>query len=257
MAKMNLKIVIIEDEYLAVDRLKELLLKYDPNIEIIGELDTVEDAVNWFKNNSAPDLVIMDIQLADGISFDIFKQVPIHYPILFTTAYQEYAIRAFKVNSVDYLLKPVSYFELENAMEVFHQRFKTEKNVLSLEVIEKVKQMLTKDYKKRFTVKVGEHIKSIPVEEIVFFRSEGKGTFLRTFEKRQYMIDYSLEALNDLLDPDVFFRINRQYIINHSVIEDVTAYSQSRLKIRLQNCDDDKILISRDKVGAFKDWLDS
>lgn len=254
---MSLKVVIIEDEILAVERLKDLLHKYDPEIEFLAELDTVEDATKWIKSNSAPDLVMMDIQLADGLSFDIFKEAPFDYPIIFTTAYQEYAIRAFKVNSIDYLLKPISYEELVQAMLSFKKRFDSGQNQLSFETIEKVKQMLLRDYKKRFTVRLGEHIKSIPIEEVTFFHSEGKGTFIKTSEKREYLIDYSLEALNDILDPDVFFRINRQYIIKHSTIHDITSYSQSRLKVTLKYCEDDKILISRDKVASFKDWLDS
>nr|WP_321409618.1 LytTR family DNA-binding domain-containing protein [uncultured Carboxylicivirga sp.] len=253
---MKLKVVIIEDEMMAAARMRDLLLQYDPEIEIIAELDSVEDAVKWFRNGIAPDLVLMDIQLADGISFNIFDEVKVDYPIIFTTAYQEYAIRAFKVNSIDYLLKPVSYSDLEQAMESFRKQLGFGSNQLSLEVIEKVRQMLKKDYKKRFTARVGEHIKSIPTEDITFFHSEGKGTFITTIEKRQYLIDYSLEALNELIDPDMFFRINRQYIIKHSAIEDIMAYSQSRLKVRLKNCDDDKILISRDKVSSFKEWLE-
>ncbi|MCU4165866.1 LytR/AlgR family response regulator transcription factor [Carboxylicivirga caseinilyticus] len=253
---MKLKVVIIEDEIMAAARMRDLLLQYDSEIEIIAELDSVEDAVKWFKNGVVPDLVLMDIQLADGISFNIFDEVKVDYPIIFTTAYQEYAIRAFKVNSIDYLLKPVSYSDLEQAMNAFKKHLGFGSNQLSLEVIEKVRQMLKKDYKKRFTARVGEHIKSILIEDISFFHSEGKGTFITTVEKRQYLIDYSLEALTELLDPDMFFRINRQYIIKHSAIEDIMAYSQSRLKVRLKNCDDEKILISRDKVGSFKEWLE-
>lgn len=253
---MSLKVVIIEDEYLAAERLKDLLLQCDPSIVILAEMDTVEDAVKWFKNNGKPDLVMMDIKLADGLSFEIFDAIEIEYPVIFTTAYQEYAIRAFKVNSIDYLLKPIDIVELQVALKRYHERVEQSKPYLTAEIIDKVRHMLIRDFKKRFTVRVGEHIKSIPVEEIAFFHSEAKGTYLKTFEDRLYLIDYSLDTLVDQLDPDVFFRINRQYIIKHSAIADITAYSQSRLKIRLNHCDDDKILISRDRVGTFKEWLD-
>ncbi|MCU4176211.1 LytR/AlgR family response regulator transcription factor [Carboxylicivirga sp. N1Y90] len=254
---MSIKVVIIEDEILAAQRLKDLLLQCDPSIKILAEIDTVEDAILWFKANNMPDLIMMDIKLADGLSFEIFEKVNIDSPVIFTTAYQDYAIRAFKVNSVDYLLKPIDKQELEKALCRYHERVGQSVPFLTAEVIDRVRQMLVKDFKKRFTVRVGDHIKSIPIEEIAFFYSESKGTYLKTLENRQYLIDYSLDALIDRLNPDIFFRINRQYIIKHTAISDITAYSQSRLKIKLYHCNDERILISRERVSLFKDWLDS
>ena len=254
-----MKIIIIEDEQLAAKRLLELILKYDPEIEILGEFDSVEKSVEWFNSNSPPDLVFMDIQLADGLSFEIFEQSMITSPIIFTTAYDQYAIKAFKVNSIDYLLKPIDFDELSTAIEKFkniHCEKKPEYISTKNIAFDKVLQLLTKEYKSRFVIKVGEHIKSIQVEDISCFYSLEKASFLQTKKNSNYVLDYSLEQIESLINPDDFFRVNRKYIINLKAIADIISYSNSRLKIELKVENDEDIIVSREKVKSFKAWLE-
>jgi len=253
-----MKVLIIEDEQLAYERMVELLKKVDDSISICGNLDSVKASIIWFRENEMPDLIFMDIQLADGLSFEIFDHVNVDCPIIFTTAYQEYAIKAFKVNSVDYLLKPIDYEELTSAFEKFlkQSQLKQNTNSIPLEVLMDVKRMLNRQYKNRFVVKVGEHIKSIEVNDILFFYSLDKGTYLNTSGNRNLNIDFSLDTVHELLDPVKFFRVNRKYIISHSAIDDIVMYSNSRLKLKLKHSVDENILVSREKVQAFKSWLD-
>lgn len=253
------KVLIIEDEKPAAEWLRQLILKFDPQIRILAVIDSISGAEEWFQQQLAPDLVFMDIQLADGLSFEIFDRVKVPCPVIFTTAYEEYAIKAFKVNSVDYLLKPIAFKELESAF----QKFKSQNQNVSvaptvtIELLNKVKEMLRKQYKNRFVIKVGEHLKSIPVEEILFFYSLDKATYLCTSDFRTYLIDYSLDRISELVDERRFFRINRKYILSNQSIADIVVYSNSRLKIKLQQPNEEPIIVSRDKVAAFKEWLDA
>ncbi len=253
-----MKVLIIEDEQLAFERMVELLKKVDDSISICGNLDSVKASILWFRENELPDLIFMDIQLADGLSFEIFDSVQVECPIIFTTAYQEYAIKAFKVNSIDYLLKPIDYEELENAFTKFRKQSHVKQNFNSVpfEVLMDVKRMLNRQYKNRFVVKVGEHIKSIEVNDIMFFYSLDKGTYLNTLENRNLNVDFSLDTVQELLDPMRFFRVNRKYLLSHSAIDDIVVYSNSRLKLKLKHSEDENILVSREKVQAFKSWLD-
>jgi len=254
-----MKIIIIEDEQLAAKRLLELILKYDPEIEILGKFDSIERSVEWFNSNPTPDLIFMDIQLADGLCFEIFEQSMITSPIIFTTAYDQYAIKAFKVNSIDYLLKPIDFDELSTAIEKFKNiHFEKKPENISSKTIafDKVLQLLTKEYKSRFVIKVGEHIKSIQVEDISCFYSLEKASFLQTTENSNYVLDYSLEQIESLLNPDDFFRVNRKYIINLKAIADIISYSNSRLKIIIKGNNDEDITVSREKVKSFKAWLE-
>ena len=253
-----MKVLIIEDEQLACERMVELLKKVDDSISICGNLDSVKASILWFRENELPDLIFMDIQLADGLSFEIFDSVQVECPIIFTTAYQEYAIKAFKVNSIDYLLKPIDYEELKNAFTKFRKQSHVKQNFNSVpfEVLMDVKRMLNRQYKNRFVVKVGEHIKSIEVNDIMFFYSLDKGTYLNTSENRNLNVDFSLDTIHELLDPVKFFRVNRKYIVSHSAIDDIVVYSNSRLKLKLKHSEDENILVSREKVQAFKSWLD-
>ena len=209
--------LVIEDEKLAAERLIELVCKYDSRIEVIKVLDSVEKSVEWFNSNPHPDLVFMDIQLADGLSFEIFEKTEVKCPVIFTTAFDEYTIRAFKVNSVDYLLKPVDYDELAAAIEKFRLNFgpKTKQEFKpEVEIYDKLINQFVHPYKNRFVVKVGLHIRSIPVEEIDYFFICEKSTFICTKEGKNYAIDYYLDQLEKLVDPRLFFRINRKFIIN-------------------------------------------
>jgi len=252
------KILVIEDEKPAAEWLQQLIRKFDSGISILAVIDSVRGAEEWFRQNPSPDLVFMDIQLADGLSFEIFERVKVDCPVIFTTAYEEYAIRAFKVNSIDYLLKPIAYNELEAAFLKFGNRNRNihEPSLVTLDLLNTVKQMLQKQYKTRFVIKVGEHLKSIPVEEIMFFYSLEKASYLVTADFKTYLIDYSLDRISEMVDEHRFFRINRKYILNNQSIADVVFYSNSRLKIKLKKPDEESIIVSRDKVQAFKEWLD-
>lgn len=248
-----MNILIIEDEGPAARRLMQLLREQMPGAEIHGNIDTISGSVEWLQTHPGPDLIFLDIQLADGISFEIFEKIKVTAPIIFCTAYDQYAIRAFKLNSIDYLLKPIDPDELEGALTKF--RGGRKEPVVSLEQIRNLIQPATKTFKTRFLVKVGERIQTVDVNEIAFFFSEDKVTFLQTTAGRKFIIDYTLDELEDMVSPDTFFRLNRKYITSISAIKDVFTYSNSRLKVHLQHCADQDILISRERMGAFKSWL--
>jgi two-component system LytT family response regulator len=251
-------VVVIEDEHLTAERIATLLRQIDPGIEVVSVIDSVKQAVEWFSSNQQPDLVFMDIQLADGLSFDIFDTVKIEAPVIFITAFQEYAIKAFKVNSVDYLLKPVSEEELRGALSKFRRYFSHELTAPTIggDLLQNIREMISRPYKSRFMVRVGEHIKSIDVENILYFYSLQKGTYLHDTDNRNYVIDYTLGRLEEVLDPLLFHRINRRYLISHSAITDLVTLSSSKLKVKLVHADDDEIYISRERVGPLKSWLD-
>jgi two-component system LytT family response regulator len=253
-----MNVIIVEDEHLTAERIQTLLHQIDPEIAVLAIIDSVAQAVQWFGQNESPDLVFMDIQLADGISFDIFDRVHIQAPVIFITAYQEYAIRAFKVNSVDYLLKPIAKKDLKAALDKFRSHFKRQVILPEIgnDLLASIRQMISKPYKTRFMVKVGDRIKSLDVEHIMFFYSQQKGTFIHTDEKRNFAVDYTLDKLGDVLDPDQFFRINRRYLCSHRSIVEVIALSGSKLKVRLLGSEDDQVYISRDRIASFKAWLD-
>lgn len=252
------RVLIIEDEKPAAEWLRQLILKFNPQISVLAVIDSVNGAVEWLEQNPTPDLVFMDIQLADGLSFEIFNQFDVRCPVIFTTAYEEYAIKAFKVNSIDYLLKPIAYHELEAAFQKFNDRVGHSQSTpaVTIELLNKVKEMLRKQYKTRFVIKVGEHLKSIAVEDILFFYSLEKATFLCTADLKTYLVDYSLDRISEMVDEHQFFRINRKYILSNRSIADIVFYSNSRLKVKLKKVDEESIVVSRDKVAAFKEWLD-
>ena len=251
-----MKVLIVEDESMASKRLTNLLLKLEPDIEILDQLDSVKTAVKWLSNNQA-DLLFFDIQLADGLSFEILNQVNIQTPIIFTTAFDEYAIKAFKVNSIDYLLKPIDPEELKHALEKFHQNFRQpEPQQPNMTMLEQAMKMLTKQYKERFVVKIGEHIHTIPVSDTAYFFSQDKATFLVTQEKKRYIIDYTLEEVEGLIDPQDFFRINRKYLVSMRAVKDIVSYTNSRLRIILHQSDEMDAIVSRERVQDFKKWLD-
>ncbi|MEM9919443.1 MAG: LytTR family DNA-binding domain-containing protein [Bacteroidota bacterium] len=254
-----MKVVIIEDEALAAERLIDLIHSYDATIEVVAQLDAVEQAVEWFEQSTPPDLVFMDIQLADGLSFEIFEKTSVACPVIFTTAYNEYALRAFKVNSIDYLLKPVGPQELHQSFEQFKNLQKTTPatNIPDPKMIQQVVQMIQKRYKSRFIVKTGHQIISVPVEDIAYFYSEHKMVFLKTLHQKKHLVDYTLEQLEQLLDPDRFFRLNRKYLAAYPAIRSATTFSNSRLKVGLLHATaEEEILVSREKVGLFKAWMD-
>ena len=253
-----MNVVIIEDEHLTAERIASLLRMIDPEIQVLAVIDSVRRSVEWFGSNPKPDLVFMDIQLADGLSFDIFSMVPVEAPVIFITAFQEYAIRAFKVNSVDYLLKPVSEVDLRGSIDKYHRYHNQELSVPVIrgELLRNIREMIGKPYKSRFMVRVGEHIRTVEVEHILYFFSLQKGTFLHSEDHRNYAIDYTLGALEEILDPMLFHRINRRYLISHRAIRDLLTLSSSKIKVSLVDSDEDDIYISRDRMSSFKEWLD-
>jgi len=248
-----MRILIIEDENLAARRLIKLVQELIPGSEIFGNLDTITSAVEWLKNNPQPDLIFLDIQLGDGISFEIFEHVPVKSPIIFCTAYDQYAIKAFKLNSIDYLLKPVDPDELKFALDKFQSGRKTPE--ITLDQIKVLLQPVQKVYKNRFLVKIGERSHTVATSDIIFFFSEDKVTFLMTKSGKKFIVDYTLDEIENMLDPENFFRLNRKYISAVEAIKGVFTYSNSRLKIQLENCADNDILISREKMQTFKNWL--
>jgi len=237
----------------------DLVRKYDPESTVYGPIRSVTKSVEWLKEHPPPDLILMDIQLEDGLSFEIFEKVEVHSPVIFTTAYNEYTIKAFKVNSVDYLLKPIDYDELSAALEKLQTFFGPKQNEVPVQksmIYDKLLTQLGNQYKSRFVVKAGQHIRSIGVEDIMYFYSAGKSSFLCVTGGRNYDLDYSLDQVESLVDPEVFFRVNRKYIVRWDSIEDIVIYSGSRLKLKLKTPVDDDILVSREKVKNFKEWLD-
>ncbi len=251
-----LNYIITEDEKPTADRLKKMISDASPELSHLATFDSVSSAVRWLKANPHPHLAFFDIQLADGISFEIFEQVDIQFPVIFTTAFNEYAIKAFKVNSIDYLLKPVDENELAAAMDKFKKGFTQKPQALNSDAIAKALSMLTSTYKTRFVVKVGEHIRMIPIEEIALFFSSDKYTFIRTTSGRDYGIDSTLEQVMTMVNPMDFFRVSRKHIVALSAIKDIIAYSGSRLKLKLSVQTDEDIIVSREKVTEFKEWLD-
>jgi len=247
--------LIVEDEKVAAVRLSGLIKKYDPTIDITGIVQSVKNAVQWLNTHQAPDLIFMDIQLADGLSFEIFEQTIVKTPVIFTTAYDEYALKAFKVNSIDYLLKPVDLNELKNAIDKF--KANNLHKEIPVQVFDNILHSLTKNYKNKFVIKVGEHIKVFSTEDIQCFYSMEKYTFLQNNSGRDYAISYSLNQLEDLLDPSMFFRINRKFIVSLPAITDIVSYSNSRLRVKLKSNDSDELILSREKVQDFKKWIES
>ncbi len=253
-----MNVIIIEDEHLTAERIRILLEGIDPDLKVTAILDSVKVAVQWLRQHKVPDLIFMDIQLADGLSFEIFDQVKVICPVIFLTAYQEYAIKAFKVNSVDYLLKPVTEEDMKTALNKYKQFFIHHQSppAIESELLKSIKQMINKSYKSRFMVRISDRIKSVDVDNILYFYSLQKGTYLHTTDNRNYVVDYTLEALAEILDPFIFHRINRRYIITHRAIREMITLSGSKLKIALINSDENNIYISRDRLPAFKAWLD-
>lgn len=249
-----MRIVIIEDESLAVDKLKRYVLKYDSEIVILDCLSSIFDAVSWFQNNNDYDVVFMDIQLTDGLSFEIFNQVQINKPIIFTTAFDEYAIDAFKVNSVDYILKPITFTDVSKAM----MKLKNLQTVFSenTHIKDAVQTIAHEKVKDRFLVRLGNHIHSIKTNEIDIFYADGRTVYLVTNQKKKFVIDYKLEDLYALLNQTEFFRVNRTFIVNINAIKDVIVYSNSRLKITPKVAVEKEIIVSREKVSHFKKWFE-
>jgi DNA-binding LytR/AlgR family response regulator len=251
-----MNVIIIEDEKPAARRLNRMLLAL--GIEAKTMLHSVEESINWFQQNEHPDLIFLDIQLSDGLSFEIFEEIEVKSAIIFTTAFDEYALKAFKLNSIDYLLKPLDDEELEVAVDKYKlNQSKTTDIQVNIDDIRKLLiNPLDRKFKKRFTIKIGQHIKIIHVDEIECFYSENKATYIHTNSGRSYLIDHSLEHWQEQLNPEQFYRVNRTFIVHINAIKDIIAYSNSRLKLVLQSYSDSEIIVSRERVKDFKSWID-
>lgn len=250
-----MNIIIIEDEKPAARLLQRKVEKL--NLKVNTLLHSVEESIEWFSKNEHPDLIFLDIQLSDGLSFEIFEKVDIRSAVIFTTAYDEYALKAFKLNSIDYLLKPIDEDDLEIAVDKYKSRAQ-KPEALQLD-FEQIRRMLgnpvEKAYKSRFTVKIGQHLKVITTEEIECFYSENKGTYIHTTDNRDYLIDTALEVLENEMNPRDFFRVSRKFIVPLKSIKEIVLYSNSRLKVILPTYKGDEVIVSREKVGDFKDWI--
>ncbi|RLD22952.1 MAG: DNA-binding response regulator [Bacteroidetes bacterium] len=247
-------VVIVEDEKHAALNLQRMLEA--EGLNVLAHLDSVKNSAKWLANNPCPDLLIMDIQLGDGLSFEVFDILDVACPVIFITAFDQYAIEAFKVNSIAYLLKPVQPKELSDALQKYAQMHSVFNSKKVKEQVNEAKKMLQTDYKSRFVIKVGAHLKSVSISEVLYFYSEDKVTFIKTTDARSYVIDYTLEQVQSMVDPQIFFRIGRKYLVKIEAIEDIVSYTNSRLLLQLTHLKVRDAIVSREKVNDFKQWLD-
>jgi len=251
-----MQILIVEDELLLAKGLQKMLLKMEPGAQICGITQSVEETVQWLKENSAPDLVMMDIELADGQRSDIFKEIKLDVPVIFTTAYDEFAIKAFKVNSIDYLLKPIKENELRNALDKFRRGGSVQQFISINDLLKKVEELSKPPgYRNRFLVKQGQKMMSIDISDVAYIFSENKSTFLRTSQNQKYIIDMPLDVLEKELPPQQFFRANRQYIVTVKSVVSIHGWFNQKLKVELRPEANEHIIISRDKANDFRAWM--
>ncbi|MDB5234695.1 MAG: hypothetical protein JWR44_1688 [Hymenobacter sp.] len=265
---MSLRAIIVEDEPLAARRLADMLARQAQPVQVLGTAESVAQAVTLLEQTQpAPDVLFLDIHLADGLSFELFEKTQVRCPVIFTTAYDQYALQAFKVNSVDYLLKPIDEEELTAALHKLRERLPTAHRTASApafdpallaQLVQQMQQTTpASSYKSQFVVRVGEHLKVVPLDQIAYFFSLEKATFLQTTEGRKYVVDYTMDQLETLLDPRRFFRLNRAYLAQQTAIQDIIHYTNSRLQTVLKPvAPDAQVLVSREKVNVFKSWLD-
>jgi DNA-binding LytR/AlgR family response regulator len=249
-----MKVIIIEDETLAARRLRQMIHEYDSSIEIVAELESVEDSVEWFSNNAEPDIIFLDIHLEDDLSFAIFEKVKINAPIIFTTAFDEYAMKAFKLKSIDYLLKPIVQSELVAALKKYKEMTTEKKPVHDLQKLYEMIIERKPEYRERFSVAFGQKIKTFTVKDIAYFLSQEGATFAVLNNNTSYPVDLSLDKLLSELNPEYFFRINRQMLVNIDAVKEVIVYPKSRLKLEIVPPMKD-VFVSIDKVTPFKEWF--
>ncbi|HEX2846805.1 MAG TPA: LytTR family DNA-binding domain-containing protein [Chitinophagaceae bacterium] len=257
-----MKVLIVEDEELAVKKLVKTLAAVDPDAEVVGVADSIMATVKWINSNPLPDLILMDIELSDGQSFEIFNRVSIKCPVIFTTSYDEYALKAFKVNSVDYLLKPIQKEDLESALEKMHQLksmykqsgSKADMNIESL-VKELQEKLQLKEYRKRFLVRHAQKLVSVDTDEIAYFFSDGRLNFFKTHDNKKFVVDYTMDELEEMLDPRKYFRISRSFYISVDSVEQIHDYFGNRLLLHLRPAVEKESIVSREKVTEFKRWM--
>ncbi len=256
--------ILIEDEYPAAERLEKLIKKADGSIQVLAVLESIEAAKAWFAKNSAPDLIFSDIQLSDGLSFQIFEEITVKSPIIFTTSYDEYAIKAFKVKSIDYLLKPIKQQELQNAIEKFKKlksdfsdnQYLENLHTLKMESLLDSLRSTERKYKSRFLVTQGDQLLPIPTEQIAYFFTSNEMLCLVRKDNKQFLVDYTLEELEKCLNPTHFFRINRQFLAHLSCIHKIHYYFNGKLKLELIPTPAQEVLVSREKAASFKKWIE-
>lgn len=250
-----MKVLIIEDEELAVKKLQKTLAVADETAEVVGVADSIKSSVEWLEQNPQPDLVLMDIELSDGQSFEIFNLTEVKCPVIFTTSYDEFALKAFKVNSVDYLLKPIQKEELQAALEKF-KKMSSRSDVSIDNLVKELQQKLQpKEYRKRFLVKLGQKLVSVEIAEISYFYSDGRLNFFKTADNKKYVVDYTMDELEEMLDPKAFFRISRSFYVSVNAIARIDDYFGNRLILGLKPETDKEALVSREKVTDFKKWM--
>lgn len=252
-----MKILIVEDEELAQKKIQRTLAAVDPTATVVGVTDSIQGTVEWLQQNEQADLILMDIELCDGQSFEIFKLVDIKSPVIFTTSYDEFALKAFKVNSVDYLLKPVQTEDLQAALDKYKKLSASAGGQVNIDsLVKKIHdQLQPKEYRKRFLVKHAQNLVSIDVNDIAYFYSDGRLNFFKTTQHKKYVIDYTMEELEDMLDPGKFFRISRSFFVSIHAIEKIDDYFGNRLILQLKPAVDKEALVSREKVSEFKKWM--
>ncbi len=257
-----MKILIVEDEDLAVKKLQKTLAGVEPDAEVVAVTDSILSTVNWLGENAAPDLILMDIELSDGQSFEIFNQATIKSPVIFTTSYDEYALKAFKVNSVDYLLKPIQKEDLEaalNKLKTMKEMYKADEGKPGVSIDNLVKELQQKlqpkEFRKRFLVKHAQKLVSIEVDEIAYFFSDGRLNFFKTFDNKKFVVDYTMDELEEMLDPEKYFRISRSFYISVNSVDQIHDYFGNRLMLNLKPAVDKESIVSREKVTDFKKWM--
>lgn len=252
-----MQVMIVEDEKLLAKRLQNILHEVEPSAKVVAVTHSVEESVEWLQSNKTPDLILMDIELADGQSFDIFQKVEVESPVIFTTAYDEYAIKAFKVNSIDYLLKPIKEEELAAALDKFRKSNKQLPSVKNIEVLLSALAEMQgkKDFRSRFLVKQGQKMISIDTNDIAYIFSENGFSFIRTKDNQKYILDHSMDELEKELSPQIFFRANRQYILSQHSITGIHPWFNQKLKVEVRPETEEHVVISRDKANAFKAWM--
>jgi len=257
-----MKVLIIEDEELAVKKLHKTLTTVDKDAQVVGIADSIRSSVDWLQNNPAPDLILMDIELSDGQSFEIFEQVQVKSTVIFTTSYDEFALKAFKVNSVDYLLKPIQKEDLQAALEKFRSikslyAGSTSSSAINMDnLVKELQQKLQpKEYRKRFLVKHAQKLVSIETSEISYFYSDGRLNFFKTADNKKFVVDYTMDELEEMLDPEKYFRISRSFYVSIGSVDKIDDYFGNRLILSLRPAVDKEALVSREKVTDFKKWM--
>ena len=252
-----MKVLIIEDEALGVERLTKHLQSIDPEIELVGATGSISASVEWLRKNEQPDLILMDIELSDGQSFDIFQQVEVSSTVIFTTSYDEYALKAFKVNSIDYLLKPVKKEDLEASLEKFYrlkEKFSLPVAVDMKSLVRELREQQTRT-RSRFLVKQGQKLISIETSEIAYFFADGRLCYFKTWNRMKYVVDYTMDELEGMLDEQQFFRANRGFILSIRTVRQIHPYFNGKLKLELEPVPQQEVLVSRDKANSFKEWM--